>query len=355
LIGGALALLSGNAVLSWTTPPAGLFWRRHRLVGLLVLAGAGVLLAALAGPAQASREQASPEQQDTPSSAGSSDDRRGETSQTDMRPSRDSASDDSGSAPVVTNPSVNAPSRSAPDDQVVAPAVADPARARDRAAAAQSPVPASEAEAEAEAEESPQRADASARAASATAPTICPDGTSTTRAPSASDSEGGTVKTEADARSTDDPAPSAHLTSPRTPVASVVFSTCPGCARPPPDSGCSTALTASRTTGAGGWAQSKPEERRAAMWSTREPITPRSPVRRLTPPVPLTPPASSAPTPGTSASGSGSGTGRSEHLDDLATLASSSAVRLVQGSARITSGAAGRVVHGVANPRGHPD
>jgi hypothetical protein len=93
LIGGSLAPLSSNAVLSWTMPPAGMFRRRHGLVGLISLPAARVLLVALAGPVQAR-----PGQQPTTSSANSSAGRRGEASQSsDMSPPRDSTSDDSGS------------------------------------------------------------------------------------------------------------------------------------------------------------------------------------------------------------------------------------------------------------------
>jgi hypothetical protein len=324
LIGGGLARLSGNAVLSRTTPRAGVFWRRHQLVGLL-LAGASVLLVALAGPAQAS-----PGQQDTASSAGASDDRRGETSQTsDVSPSRDSASDDSGSASDdqdsdTCESSVHEfPGDTAPVGQ----------NSPDARSATGTDPPVTTSENSAPPADDPPAA-------------VPPRGVPSTSPPTTSDEDSASPVVDAPPNTEPPAAP---------PTASVVFSTCPGCARPPPGSGCSTALTASRTTGAGGWAQSKPEERRGATWSTREPTTALSRVRRLTPPVALTPPASSALTPGTSANGSGSGTGYGEHLDDLATLASSGAVGLVQASARIASGATGRVVRGGDDPRGHPD
>jgi hypothetical protein len=461
LIRGGIARSSGNAMLPRMTPPAGPFWRRHGLVGLLLLAGAWVLLVLLACPAHAS-----PGEQDTTSSAGSSD-RQGETSQTsDSSTPHDSASDDSSSAsdngrpgsasddqnsdtressgqespgdtatgresaedpasdrqdrpdsrsatgtepsspetdptpeasknaadgpaaedapsaprppledvptvetqpaampptdragtadsansdPVVTGPPVNGPSRADRDDRAVAPAGPDPAGTRDRAAAERSPVPVTS-----EAEENPEPADISARPPSATATRTYPSGIPTTRAQLPSDSPARTMGTRADARSTNDPAPSAHLTSALTPVTSVVFSSSPYRPGVPPDSGYNAARTASRSTGASGWAQSEPERRSGAMWSTREPITLLSPVRPLTPPVPLIPPASSAPTPGTFASGSGSGTGQGEHLDDLAILASSGAAVLVQASARIASGSTNHVVGDIDGPRGRP-
>jgi hypothetical protein len=56
-IGGSVARWSGNAVLPWTTSTAGWFGRRHRIVGLLLLAVAWILLAAVARPAQASPGQ----------------------------------------------------------------------------------------------------------------------------------------------------------------------------------------------------------------------------------------------------------------------------------------------------------
>jgi hypothetical protein len=378
LIGGGLARLAGKQALPWARPPAAPFWPRHRLVDLILLAGACVMLAwvllvGLAGPAQAGTWQ-----QDTTSSAGSSDDSRGGTSQTpdraapaaastsreniptvDARPAARPSIDEAGTANaaagldlVATDRAANAPSHRARKDRGVAPAVADPARARDRSAAAHSLVPVAS-----EAEESPESADASARGTSVRAWTTYPGDSPPTRAPSRSDPQAETVEAEACARTTDDLAPSAHPTFQLAPLGSLV-ATSPGCSDQPPDSGYSKALTASPVVRAGGWTQSEPEWRRGAMWSPRDsvtPVTPVPPARPLTPPAPPTLPAPGSPPPLTSASGFGSGTGPGEHLDDLATLASCDAVVPVQAWARIASGATGRVVRGVDDPRGHPD
>jgi hypothetical protein len=67
-VGDSDARLSVSAVLPWTMPPAGRGRRRHRILGLLLIAAATILLTAGTGSAQAG-----PAQRDMgPSGAGSS-------------------------------------------------------------------------------------------------------------------------------------------------------------------------------------------------------------------------------------------------------------------------------------------